>query len=174
MLVSAAMARSLEHAVARFRCSVCAVPAAKRSLSDHVVHLRSPDSGTVGQGLRYAIAGTTVALWYLGTTTILADVFGVAFQLALAIGFASAVLVHFTLQRFFVWVHHSEFALGLGAQVGRYLAVAGVQYAITAATTSVLPRILDLPVTLVYLATAITLATANFLIFRGGVFHAEH
>jgi putative flippase GtrA len=159
-------------AVAGVRCSVCTVPTTKRPLADRVLHLRSPDSGGVGQGVRYAIAGTTVALWYLVTTTVLADLFGVAFQLALAIGFVTAVLVHFTLQRFFVWVHHSEFALGLGAQVGRYLVVAGGQYAVTAAATSVLPRALDVPVTPVYFATAIALASTNFLIFRGGVFHA--
>jgi putative flippase GtrA len=156
------------------RASVCTVPAIKRPLADHVSHLRSPDSGTVGEGLRYAIAGTIVALVYLATTTILAEFVGVAFQLALVIGFVTAVLVHFSLQRLFVWVHHSEFALGLGAQVGRYLGVAGFQYGVTAATTSVLPGALDLPVTAVYLATAITLASANFLIFRGGVFHAKH
>jgi putative flippase GtrA len=150
------------------------VPATKRPLSDRVLHLRSPDSGTAGQGLRFAIAGTTVALWYLLTTTVLADVFGVPFQLALAIGFTTAVLLHFTLQRFFVWVHHEEFALPLHHQAGRYLVVAGVQYAVTAAATSVLPRALDLPVTPVYLATAIALAAVNFLIFRGGIFHAEH
>src|SRR5271155_3386722 len=148
--VSSAMAGSLGHAEASVRCSVCTVPASKRSFADRVVHLRSPDSGVVGQGLRYAISGTIVALWYLIATTVLADVLGVAFQLALAIGFVSAVLLHFTLQRFFVWVHHSEFALGLGAQVGRYLLVAGTQYAITVAATSVLPSALDLPVLLVY------------------------
>jgi len=147
--------------------------ATKRPLTDRVSHLRSPDSGAVGQGLRYAIAGTTVAVWYLVTTTVLADVFGVPFQLALAIGFVSAILLHFTLQRFFVWVHHSEFALGLHAQVGRYLLVAGYQYAVTAAAVAILPRALDVPVTPVYLATAIALAATNFLIFRGGVFHAE-
>jgi putative flippase GtrA len=174
MFVSPAMTGSLGHAVARIRCSVCTVPATKRPLTDRVSHLRSPDSGVVGQAVRYAIAGTTVFVWYLGTTTVLADGFGVTFQLALATGWVTAVFVHFTLQRYFVWVHHSEFALGFGGQVGRYLVVAGAQYAITAAATSVLPRALDLPVTAVYLATAITLAAANFLIFRGGVFHAEH
>jgi putative flippase GtrA len=146
--------------------------ATKRPLLDRVEHLRSPDSGTVGQGVRYAIAGSTVAVWYLTVTTILADGFGVVFQLALAIGFVSSVLLHFTLQRFFVWVHHSEFALGLGAQVGRYLVVALSQYAITAASTSLLPGALGLPVTPIYFATAITLASINFLVFRGGVFHA--
>jgi len=156
------------------RCSVRSVRGARRSLVTRLLHLRSPDSGTVGQGFRYAVADTTVALWYLATTTILANVFGVAFQLALAIGFASSLLVHFTLQRFFVWVHHSEFALGLRSQVGRYLLVAGIQYSITAAATSLLPQTLGLPVTPVYLVTAITLAGLNFLIFRGGIFHTEH
>jgi putative flippase GtrA len=150
------------------------VPTTKRPLTNRVSHLRSPDSGTVGQGLRYAIAGTTVALWYLVTTTVLADVFGVPFELALAIGFVTAMLLHFTLQRFFVWMHHSEFALGLSSQVRRYLVVAGVQYAVTVAATAVLPRALDLPVTLVYYTTAIALAAVNFLVFRGGIFHAEH
>ncbi len=72
-----------------------------------------------------------------------------------------------------MWVHHSEFALGLGSQVRRYLVVAGAQYAITVATTAVLPRALGLPVTPVYVATVIVLASTNFLVFRGGVFHAE-
>jgi putative flippase GtrA len=149
------------------------MPVTRRPLADRVEHLRSPDSGAVGQGLRYAVAGSIVALWYLTTTTVLADVFGVAFQLALVIGFVSAVLVHFTLQRFFVWVHHSEFALGIRAQVTRYLLVAGCQYAVTAAATSLLPGALGLPVTPVYFATAVALPGLNFLIFRGGVFHAD-
>jgi putative flippase GtrA len=140
-------------------------------LTDRIAHLRSPNSGTVGQGLRFVIAGGTVAVWYLATTTVLADVFGVAFELALAIGFVTGLLVHFTLQRFFVWVHHSEFALGLGAQVGRYLVVAAAQYGLTAASTGLLPGALGVPVTPVYFATVIVIACANFLVFRGGVFH---
>lgn len=149
------------------------VPAVQSSFAGRLGHLRSPDSGVLGQGVRYAIAGGTVALVYLTVTTVLADGFGVPFQVALAIGFVSGLLVHFTLQRFFVWVHHTEFALGLGAQVGRYLLVAGVQYAITALVTSVVPGALGVPVTPVYFATALTLAGINFLIFRSGVFHAE-
>jgi putative flippase GtrA len=145
---------------------------ARRPFAARIEHLRSPDSGAVGQGVRYAVAGTAVAAWYLSTTTILADVLGVAFQLALIIGSVSAVLLHFTLQRLFVWVHNSEFALGFRAQVGRYVLVAGAQYAITATTTSVLPHALHIPVTPVYLATAVLLASTNFLVFRGRVFHA--
>jgi putative flippase GtrA len=150
------------------------VPVTKRQLADRILHLGSPDSGSVGQGFRYALTGVFVALWYLVTTTVLAEVVGLPFQLALVIGFLSTMLVHFTLQRLFVWVHHTEFALGLRAQVGRYLLLAGFQYAVTAAATSILPGALDVPVTAVYLATAISLAATNFLMFRGRVFHAEH
>ena len=69
----------------------------------------------------------------------MADGFGVTFQLALAIGYATAVLAHFSLQRFFVWVHHEEFALPFRAQVGRYTLVSGAQYAMAVAVTATLP-----------------------------------
>jgi putative flippase GtrA len=119
------------------------------------------------------LAGGTVALIYMATTTVLWEVFDIPFQLALVIGTCTALVAHFTLQRLFVWVHHEEFALGLHEQVGRYLLVAAAQYSLTAASTAVLPRALDLPVTPVYLATAVTLAAINFLVFRGGIFHPE-
>jgi len=155
------------------RCSVRVMSATKRSLTDRALHLRSPDSGILGQGVRYAVAGGTVAVWYVVVTVVLADVFGVPFQLALVIGWSTALLLHFSLQRFFVWVHHSEFALGLGSQVGRYLAVAGTQYAITALVTAFVPKALGVPVTPVYVATVVLIALTNFVVFRGGVFHPE-
>ena len=138
-----------------------------------LLHLRSPDSGTVGQGLRYAVAGAIVAGWYLVVTLVLADLIGIRFQVALATGWVTALIVHFSLQRFFVWVHHSEFALGLGSQVGRYLLVAGAQYGVTVAATSELPGALNVSVTAVYLCTVVVIASTNFLVFRGRVFHPE-
>ena len=78
---------------------------------------------------------------YLGTTTVLADVAGLPFQAALISGFCVALIVHFTLQRNFVWVHEDEFALPLRHQAGRYLVIAGVQYGVTAVSTLVLPPI---------------------------------
>lgn len=144
----------------------------RRFISARVLHLRLPDSGTIGQGVRFALAGGVVALVYLATTTVLADVFGVTFQLALIIGFMVAVGVHFTLQRLFVWVHHTQFALGARVQVGRYSLVAAFQYAVTATSTSLLPGALGVPVMPVYFATALALATINFLVFRDRVFHA--
>jgi putative flippase GtrA len=139
-----------------------------------LVHaLREPDPGILRQGFRFALAGSTVALVYLTTTTVLAEVFGVPFQAALAIGFAVAVIVHFTLQRLFVWTHHEEFALPLRHQVGRYLALAGAQYGVTAASTSLLPSVLNVSTELVYLGTVAVVLSVNFLVFRHGIFHAK-
>jgi putative flippase GtrA len=116
--------------------------------------------------------GIVITFVYLTITTVLADVLGVPFQLALAAGTATAVCVHFTLQRLFVWAHHAEFALGIGEQLGRYLLIVGTQYAITAISTSLLPGLIGVPVTFVYIATALTIVGINFLVFRNGIFHA--
>jgi putative flippase GtrA len=135
-----------------------------------------PDRRTVmmsmlGQGMRFALSGGVVALVYLGTTTVLADVAGLAFQAALAIGFCIGLSVHFTLQRVFVWTHHQEFALPLHHQLGRYLAAASAQYGVTAASTAVLPSALGVPTEVVYLATAAVVFSSNFLLFRTRIFH---
>jgi putative flippase GtrA len=135
--------------------------------------LKAPESGLLGQGVRFGLAGGTVALVYLASTTILAEVAGLPFQMALAIGFCLGLVVHFTLQRLFVWAHHEEFALPLHQQLGRYLIVAAMQYGVTAASTGLLPSALGVPTELVYLATVAVLLSANFLLFRNGIFHAK-
>jgi putative flippase GtrA len=129
--------------------------------------------GVRGQMLRFALAGCIVALVYILSTTLLATVLGVPFQLALAVGFCLGLLTHFTLQRFFVWTNHGGFALPLHQQVGRYLLLAGAQYGVTAASTSLLPPILGLPTEVVYLATVGLTVSINFLVFRNGIFHAS-
>jgi putative flippase GtrA len=138
-----------------------------------VRRVRDPSSGLFGQSVRYALTGGIVATVYLGVTTLLADVAGLHFQIALIIGFCCGMSVHFTMQRFFVWVHHEEFALPFHHQAGRYLLVAGAQYGTTALSTSTLPAALDLPTEVVYVATVAVLICVNFLVFRNGVFHAR-
>jgi len=54
---------------------------------------------------------------YVTTTIVLADVAGVPFQVALAMGFSAGLVVQFTLYRLFVWSHHEEFALPVHQQV---------------------------------------------------------
>jgi choline kinase/putative flippase GtrA len=135
--------------------------------------LNKPDPGILGQGLRFGLAGGIVAAVYLASTTVLAEVVGLPFQVALVLGFAFAISVHFTLQRKFVWVHDGEFALPLRQQAGRYLVVAAAQYGLTAASTLVLPHALGLPTEIVYLATVAGIIAVNFVVFRHGIFHAS-
>jgi putative flippase GtrA len=138
-----------------------------------VRHLASPESGRLGRGVRFAIAGSVVTVVYVATTTLLAQGFGVAIQVAIAIGYVLGLCVHFTLQRIFVWVHHEEFVLSLHQQAGRYLLLAGLQYGVTAAAVAVLPSPLGLSSQVVYFGAVIVVTAANFLIFGSRVFHAR-
>jgi putative flippase GtrA len=144
-----------------------------RSLVCTLRTLRAPESGVLGQGVRFALVGALVAVVYLSSTTILAVVVGIPFQAALAAGSALALAVHFTLQRVFVWAHHEEYALPFHRQIGRYLLLTGTQYGITAASVALLPNVLGISTEIVYLATAILVASTNFLLFRNRIFHAN-
>jgi putative flippase GtrA len=114
-----------------------------------------------------------VTVVYLAVTTVLSQVVGLPFQVALALGFVSALLLHFTLQRLFVWVHEDGFALPLRHQVGRYLLMAGAQYGVTAASTAVLPGALGVATEIVYLATMAVVTTSGFLIMRFIIFQGQ-
>lgn len=135
--------------------------------------LRSPRSGLLGQLFRFGLAGGFVTVFYLSVTTVLSQVVGLAFEVALAIGFVSALLLHFTLQRLFVWIPEDGFALPFRRQVGRYLLMAGAQYACTAAATAVLPRALGVPTLLVYLVVMAVVTTTGFLVMRFIIFHGS-
>ncbi len=135
--------------------------------------LLTSESGLLGQGVRFALVGSMSAAVYLLTTSALALVAGMPFEIALPIGFCLGVVVHFTLQRVFVWGHGAKFALAFHQQAGRYLLVAGAQYGATAASTASLPSALGAPTEVVYLATVVLLTGCNFVVFRHGVFHAK-
>jgi putative flippase GtrA len=128
----------------------------------------------LGQGLRFAITGAGVAGVYLLATLLLADVVGLPFQVALAIGLVIAVTTHFLAQRFFVWSHDGAFALPVQHQAGRYLAITLVQYGLTALSTAVLPTALGVERNVVYVATVACLTGLTFLLLRAHVFHPEH
>jgi putative flippase GtrA len=138
-----------------------------------IADLRSPRSGLRGQLVRFGLAGGFVTIYYLTVTTVLSQVAGLAFEVALAIGFASALLVHFSLQRLFVWIPAGGFALPFRHQVGRYLLMACAQYGCTAAATAVLPGALGVPTEFVYLATMGVVTTTGFLVMRFIIFHGS-
>ncbi len=143
-----------------------------RRLPAAIARLRSPDSGLLGQGMRLAVAGATVTVIYVSTTTLLSTVVGIPFQVALVLGYLIGLSAHFALQRLFVWTHHEEFALPIGHQVRRYLLSAACQYGLTAASTATLPSALELPTEVVYIATTAIIVSVNFFVFRHGIFHA--
>jgi putative flippase GtrA len=126
-----------------------------------------------GQGFRFVLVGGFVAGVYMGTTTLLAEVGGVAFEISLAIGFALALVTHFTLQRLYVWRHAADFALSIHHQLARYLVMAALQYGVTALITGTLPRVLGVSPEAVYLPTVVVISVTNFLVFRSRIFHAE-
>jgi len=72
-----------------------------------------------------------------------------------------------------VLVHYEGFALPFRGQVGRYLAMAGTQYAITVASTAVLPGALGVSTEIVYLATMAVVTGAGFVLMRFVIFHAD-
>jgi putative flippase GtrA len=123
--------------------------------------------------VRFLLAGGVVVIVYVTTTIVLADVVGVHFQVALAIGFGVALVVQFTLYRVFVWTHNEDYALPMHHQAGRYLLAAAVGYGLTAACTSVLPSALGVPTEAVYLVMVAALPVINFVVFRYVIFHAK-
>jgi putative flippase GtrA len=126
-----------------------------------------------GQGFRFMLVGGLVAGVYVGTTTFLAEVVGLPFEVSLAIGFALALVTHFSLQRLYVWRHPAAFALPLHHQLARYAAMAALQYGLTALITGTLPHALGVSPEVVYLPTVVAITVSNFLIFRSRIFHAQ-
>jgi putative flippase GtrA len=129
--------------------------------------------GLVGQGTRFALAGGAVALVYLLTTTVLAVLVHLPFQLALAIGFCCGLVLHFTLQRTFVWTGRGDFALPLRRQTVRYLLVSGTQYGLTAVGTPLISSAVEIPTEASYLLLVAILVSTSFVMFRHVIFHRE-
>jgi putative flippase GtrA len=136
-------------------------------------HMASPDSGRVGQGARFILSGATVALIYLGFTTLLFDGAGLPFEVALACGFACGIVANFSLQRLFVWVDHSDYALPLRGQVARYAILVAVQYGTTALVTAVLPHALHVSPTAVFIPWTLLVSALNFVLLGSRIFHTD-
>lgn len=125
----------------------------------------------IPQPLRFVMVGGTVAVLYLAGTLVLNSL-GMPIQAAIPTAYVASLFVHFTLQRYFVFANHDEFALGLRHQVPRYLVTAAIQYAVTALLTAVLPDLLHANERLVYSVVAVAAAMVTYAVNRAAVFHA--
>jgi putative flippase GtrA len=124
-----------------------------------------------GPMVRYAVAGATVGALYLGLPLGLTGGLGVAIQIAIPIAYVLAVLLHFVLQRRFVFGHVPAFALSGREQAARYVAIGAVQYPTTALSTALLPEVLGLSERLTYVCTTLVISGIFFMVLRGHVFH---
>jgi putative flippase GtrA len=122
--------------------------------------------------LRYGISGSVSTLTYIALTLIVSGPLDVPIQIAIPVSYATALVLNFTLQRHFVFPADEGFALNRGAQLRRYIPAVLTQYAVTATSTAVLPHLLGVPETDVYVATVLVLALIAFLTLRSLVFHA--
>lgn len=125
-----------------------------------------------GHAIRYAAAGALVFGVYVAATLLLSGPVGLPIQAAIALGYATAVVLHFVLQRVFVFVDRDEFELSTRHQVRAYLLLSGGQYAVTAVATHVLPDALGIDERLVYCGSALLVSGFVFVFLRTRVFHA--
>ncbi len=122
-----------------------------------------------GEVARFAASGALVAVVYFSLMTAL-SLLGLRDQIALAIAYGLAVLLHFALNRQFVFATGHGYALHITTQGARYLTMVGVSYALTALALAFLPASLGVPSLAVYFAVAIGLTPVNFMIMRVWVF----
>jgi putative flippase GtrA len=117
---------------------------------------------------KFAATGTLVAAIYFVITTALV-LAGAPTQVAVVVAYACSLAVHFTVNRRFVFVSSSGYALHLSAQGSRYLVVALSSYACTALAVALAARA-GIPSLLAALGVPVLFAAVSFLTLRGWVF----
>jgi putative flippase GtrA len=120
--------------------------------------------------VKFAITGGLVAVVAFACMTVQLTVLGVPGQLALVITYLIQTVVHFSLNRQWVWHGEGHYALHVTAQGRRYLCVVLVSYAVNAVSLATLPGWLGVPELAVYFGVTALLAVISYLIFRFWVF----
>jgi putative flippase GtrA len=123
------------------------------------------------QPLRYAIVGALTALTYFSLTLLLAGPAGFPFALAMPCAYAPALMLHFVLQRVFVFRTPEGFALAMHNQARRYVVIGASQVVLSAIITSFVPDLIGVDERIVYVIATFALAGASYLMLRFHVFH---
>lgn len=123
--------------------------------------------------LRFGLSGLLVAACHFGTMTVLVVWLELNPHVALALAYGSALVLHFTLNRRFVFASDGGYALHLSLQGMRYLAVALTSYVVTNVAVAFVPRVLDTPPLVVFYVATCVLAVVSFLVLRQWVFHSR-
>jgi len=120
---------------------------------------------------KFLLTGAVVGGTHLGLVTV-AVLLGVPIQIALAASFIIALLMHFTLNRQWVFAAESGYALHFTRQGLRYVVVAAVSYAGTATSVALLPSLLGLPELAVFFLATCAMASVSFVALNFWVFRA--
>ena len=113
---------------------------------------------------RFVLSGIVVQGTYAALMAVLLLGVDLPRQPALAVAYAGALIVHFTLNRQFVFAPGDGYAHGLSSHGTRYVLTAVVVYGITALGLAVLPGALGLAPYLVWLLVTMVIAVLNFLL----------
>lgn len=119
---------------------------------------------------RFALSGVAVQGAYALLMAVLLLGVDLPRQLALAVSYAGALIVHFILNRQFVFAPGDGYAHGLSSHGMRYVLTAIVVYAITALGLAVLPEALGLTPYLAWLLVTMVIAVFNFALLGRFVF----
>lgn len=120
---------------------------------------------------KFAFSGGLVAAVHLGLVSLLVAV-DTPIQAALAMAYVVTLLVHFTLNRQWVFASRSGYAFHVSQQGARYLLVAAFSYASTALGVAVLPGTLDIPELVAFFLTTGVMACVSFLLLHLWIFRA--
>jgi putative flippase GtrA len=119
---------------------------------------------------RFALSSITVQVVYAALMTVFLLGLDLPRQAALAIGYAGALGVHFTLNRQFVFAPADGYTHGLTSHGSRYLVSAVVVYVITAFGLALLPDALGLAPYIAWLLLATPLGAVNYVLLGRFVF----
>ncbi|MES1192861.1 MAG: GtrA family protein [Solirubrobacterales bacterium] len=119
---------------------------------------------------RFALSGLAVQGAYAALMAVFLLGVDLPRQLALVLAYAGALIVHFTLNRQFVFAPSDGYAHGLSSHGKRYLITAVVVYGVTALGLAVLPSALGIAPYLAWLLVTVTIGVLNFLLLGRFVF----
>ena len=119
---------------------------------------------------RFALSGIAVQGAYAALMAAFLLGASLPRQLALVLAYTGALIVHFTLNRQFVFARSDGYAHGLSSHGKRYLVTAVVVYAVTALGLAVLPGALDVAPYLAWLMVTLAIGVLNFMLLGRFVF----
>lgn len=125
------------------------------------------------QGLRYIAVGCLVAGLYFVITAGLSELAGLPFQLAMLVGYSTALTVHFVLHRSYTFTTEQGYALSASHQAGRYVTFAVAQYLVVAGAVALGTSLFDVSPLLIWLAIVTPLIAVSFLLLRTRMFHSR-